>query len=264
MSNGTAPKDLQLKLQDISVSYGNNVVLDHISLDIFKGDYIGIIGPNGAGKSTLIKAILDLIPIQNGTIQKSNALRIGYVPQYSQFEKNFPITVMDTILMGSIVPHAGFFHRHSKSEKEKAISLAEFLHIDNCLHKNINKVSGGQMQKAMIARAMIQSPDILILDEPTSNVDNNSRSEIYDILRDINNDQNTTVLLISHDIGAVSSYVKSVACLNQTLHYHPERAFSGPEIERTFGCPIDLIAHGAPHRVLEQHDIIDLTNRRSQ
>ncbi|GAU75496.1 metal ABC transporter ATP-binding protein [Fusibacter sp. 3D3] len=264
MPNERVTKDLQLKLQDISVSYGRNVILNHISIDIFKGDYIGIIGPNGAGKSTLIKAILGLIPLQKGAIQKSNTLRIGYVPQYSQFEKNFPITVMDTILMGSITPNSEFFHRHSKSEKEKAVALAEFLHIEDCLHKNINNVSGGQMQKSMIARAMIQSPDILILDEPTSNVDNNSRNEIYDILRDINKTQDTTVLLISHDIGAISAYVKSVACLNQTLHYHPERAFTGPEIERTFDCPIDLIAHGAPHRVLEQHDIVDLTTGRPQ
>lgn len=257
-------KDLLLQLKDISVQYGNNLILDQISIDIKRGDYIGIIGPNGAGKSTLIKAILGLIPIQKGVVNKASQLRIGYVPQYSQFEKNFPITVMDTILMGAIKPRSGLFHRHSEADKEKAISLAAYLHIDNCLDKNINKVSGGQMQKAMIARAMIQSPEILILDEPTSNVDNSSRNEIYDILRDINRDQNTTVLLISHDIGAVSSYVKSVACLNQTLHYHPERAFTSAEIERTFGCPVDLIAHGAPHRVLEQHEIIDLSARRPQ
>ncbi len=255
---------LQLDLQEISVQYGANLILDHVSISIFSGDYIGFIGPNGAGKSTLIKSILGLVPIKSGKISKSPDLRIGYVPQYSQFEKNFPISVMDTILMGSIKPNSGLLHRHSKDERSKAKELAEYLHIENCLKKNINEVSGGQMQKAMIARAMIQSPDVLILDEPTSNVDNTSRNEIYDILRDINHSQNTTILLISHDIGAISSYVKSVACLNRTLHYHPERPLTSQDIENTFGCPIDLIAHGAPHRVLEQHDIVDLsTGRRS-
>lgn len=255
-------KQLLLDLREVSVKYDLNLVLDKISISIYKGDYIGFIGPNGAGKSTLIKAILGLIPLASGSIIRSDNLRIGYVPQYSQFEKNFPISVLEAILMGSLKPSSGLFHRHNKDEHAKAQRLAEYLHIDNVLSQNINAVSGGQMQKTMIARAMIQEPDILILDEPTSNVDNSSRNEIFEILKDVNREKNITILLISHDIGAVSSYVKSVACLNQTLHYHPEKAFSNVEIERTFGCPIDLIAHGTPHRVLEQHDIIDLSTRR--
>ncbi|RKD29559.1 metal ABC transporter ATP-binding protein [Thermohalobacter berrensis] len=242
----------QVEVKNVSVHYGNVCALNGVNLKIKKGDFLGIIGPNGGGKTTLLKVILGLTKPSSGKVIKKNGTTISYVPQFSSFSRGFPIKVLDVILMGRLKKGINFFHRYSKEDIEKADYIMEKLQISKFRDRQIGQLSGGQLQKVLIARALAVEPNILLLDEPTASLDTNSKTEIYQLLKSINKD--VTVVLVSHDIGTISSYVKSIACINQSLFYHGKTELSRESIEKTYGCPIDLVAHGFPHRVLRKHE----------
>jgi zinc transport system ATP-binding protein len=247
-----------IKIENLSVLYGQNYALKDINLTIYENDYLGIIGPNGGGKTTLIKAILGLIPIQKGSIEifgKKIDYKdriIAYVPQVNNTDRMFPITVIDNVLLGLTPKRLIPFQRFTKKEKQKAYQILEQFDISHLANRLISEMSGGEYQKSMIARAVIQNPKILLLDEPAANVDQHSRFDIYELLNQLN--QTMTILLITHDTLAVSSYVKNLACLDQSLVYHGTPQNSGEAIEKMYNCPIELIAHGhIPHRVVKSH-----------
>lgn len=247
-----------LEIKDLSAGYTNQIILSNINLSVFEQDFIGIIGPNGGGKTTLLKCITGLLKPFSGEVThyqtNENKGFIGYLPQINQFDKKFPISVLDVILSG-LMSQKKLFGRYSALEKAKAYQLLEQMHISHLAKKPIGELSGGQMQRVFLCRALISQPQLLILDEPDTYVDNRFESELYDILAKLN--ESLAIMVVSHDIGIISSYVKTIACINRELHYHPGREITS-EILRVYNCPIDLIAHGpVPHRVLHQHTSTD-------
>ncbi len=244
-----------LELKNVSVKYGEQTVLKDVSFHLDKGDFLGIIGPNGGGKTTLLKTILGLMDNYDGTVLVNGnppghkKTRVGYVPQHSEFDKKFPIRVWDVVLMGRLGT-LGYRPFYTKKDKELAIDALESVNMLEYRSRQISKLSGGQLQRILIARALTTQPSLLLLDEPTASVDEKMKESIYSLLSQLKN-RGITIVLVSHDIGVISSYVEKVACLNKHFIYHGTGELSPDMIEAAYECPIDLIAHGLPHRVFE-------------
>lgn len=242
-----------LEIKELSAGYENQIVLENVSLDIFSNDFIGVIGPNGGGKTTLIKTILGLVkPISgemNLLISKKN---IGYLPQVNQIDKRFPISVIDVVRSGKAnTALFSSFHKNSQ-EKEKAEALLQEMGITSIRNKSIGELSGGQMQRVFLCRALMNEPQLLILDEPSTYVDNNFEGELYLKLKELNN--RMAILLISHDVGTISFFVKTIACVNRSLHHHPSNIISEEQLA-SYNCPLQIVTHGnIPHTVLKLHD----------
>lgn len=246
-----------LELSSVFAGYNDEVILKDISFEIYDDDFIGIIGPNGGGKTTLLNVILGLIKPYKGTINFYNDIRserknkIGYLPQLNKIDKKFPITVQEVVLSG-LIYGTDFFGRYTKSQKEKAKETLTRIGICDIKDVTIGELSGGQMQKVLLARAIVSSPRLLILDEPNTFVDNQFEGELYEILKDLNNEM--AIIIVSHDVGTISSYIKTIACVNRELHYHKSNKISEKQLA-TYNCPIKLITHGeVPHTVLEKHN----------
>jgi zinc transport system ATP-binding protein len=246
-----------VELDDISVNYGDLEALKNINLKVEKGAFLGIIGPNGGGKTTLLKVILGLIEPQKGRVKImgqpiSKAVdQIGYVPQISSFDRSFPISVLDVVLMARLGGRLRFFHQYQKEDIKEAEAVLEQLNLLHLKDRQIGKLSGGQLQRVLIARGLAVEPEILLLDEPTASVDASSTSQIYELLKELNKEK--TIIVVTHDMAAVSSYFDSLACLNEKLYHHGDKHLDQETTEQVFGCPIDLIAHGHPHHVLAPH-----------
>lgn len=251
-------KELAIEISDIDVFYEEVRALKKVSLEVKEGDYLAIMGPNGGGKSTLLKSILGLIEIEKGNIKifgkepKKNRHLIGYVPQISNVDKNFPITVIEVVLLGAQKKGLSLFHRYKESERKEAEKYIELVGLKGMENRRISKLSGGEFQKMLIARALLTDPKLLLLDEPTASIDAKSSQEIYSLLGKLN--EKITILLVTHNVLAISSNVKELACLNETLVYHGEPELSQEVINKMYGCPVELIAHGVPHRVLKDHE----------
>lgn len=242
-----------LEINDLSAGYENQVVLENVSLDIFSNDFIGVIGPNGGGKTTLIKTILGLIkPISGELNLLINKKNIGYLPQVNQIDKRFPITVFDVVRSGKAdTALFSSFHKNRK-EKEKAETLLQEMGISALRNKSIGELSGGQMQRVFLCRALMNEPELLVLDEPSTYVDNNFEGELYLKLKELND--RMAILLISHDVGTISFFVKTIACVNRNLHHHPSNIISEEQLA-SYNCPLQIITHGdIPHTVLKLHD----------
>lgn len=250
-------KDSAIHIENLSVKYDNTFALNDIQMDVARGEYLGIIGPNGGGKSTLLKAILGLIPVQTGDItffgQKPGKSRhfLGYVPQSTEFDRSFPINVLEVILTGMLAKGLVPFRRYTPEEVKKANGLMEKVGILQLAHNPISALSGGEFQKMLLARALAVDPEILLLDEPTASVDASSREQIYNLLDSLN--KSVTIILVTHDLLAISSKVRRLACLNTRLIYHGDPELNEEIVTNLYGCPVDLIAHGVPHRVLRAH-----------
>lgn len=244
-------------IENLSVYYGQTPALSSVCLDIHDGDYLGIIGPNGGGKSTLLKAILGLVPEMSGKVDiygqafKKCKGTVGYVPQFSDFDKKFPISVREVVLTGVMKKGLSPFYRFSSEDKKFADSLLEKVGILTLANRQISELSGGEFQKMLIARGLAVKPKLLLLDEPTASVDAKSREQIYALLSELN--KSLTIIMVTHDLLAISSQVKSLACLSRELIYHGEPELNNHIVTALYGCPVDLIAHGVPHRVLGEH-----------
>lgn len=242
-----------LEIIDLSAGYDNQAVLENVSLNILSNDFIGVIGPNGGGKTTLIKAILGLVkPISgkmNLLISKTN---IGYLPQVNQIDKRFPISVIDVVRSGKADTSLFSSFHQNKKEKEKAESLIQEMGITSIRNKSIGELSGGQMQRVFLCRALMNEPELLMLDEPSTYVDNNFEGELYLKLKELNN--RMAILLISHDVGTISFFVKTIACVNRSLHHHPSNIITEEQLA-SYNCPLQIVAHGnIPHTVLKLHN----------
>ncbi|HZW48905.1 MAG TPA: ABC transporter ATP-binding protein [Bacillota bacterium] len=244
-------------VENLTVYYGKTQAITDICLDVEDGEYLGIIGPNGGGKSTLLKAILGLVPITTGEITiygsslAQNRSLVSFVPQFSSIDKMFPITLREVVLSGKLKAGMIPFFRYSKQDKRDVEALLEKVGILELANRQIAELSGGEFQKMLIARALAVKPKLLLLDEPTASVDTNSSSQIYSLLAELN--QNMTIILVTHDLLAISSQVHRLACLNNRLVYHGEPELTEGIVNTMYGCPVDLIAHGVPHRVLKEH-----------
>lgn len=235
-----------IKVDNVSFSFDGPVVLDHVSLDIMKGEFLGVVGPNAGGKSTLLKLILGLLEPDSGRITvlgkspKRGRSAIGYVPQYASFERSFPITVEDAVLLG-LMGKSRLIFGYSSADYQRARDSLRETEIEDLKDRLLHTLSGGQLQRVLIARALVSKPEILILDEPTSNIDSRVEEDIFDLLKKLN--ERSTILVVSHDIGFISEYVTRVACLNRTLVCHETAAISGKTIEELYGMPVHMIQH---------------------
>ena len=245
-------------IKNLSVYYGQTAALNDISLNVADGEYLGIIGPNGGGKSTLLKTMLGLVPVTCGEVEiygkksDKNSICIGYVPQFSSVDKQFPISGFEVVLTGRLNKRLLPFFSYNKNDKNEINELLEKVGILNLAQRRISDLSGGEFQKMLIARALALKPKLLLLDEPTASVDASSREQIFSLLAQLN--KNMTIILVTHDLLAISSQVKKLACLNGKLIYHGEPELNSNIVNHLYGCPVDLIAHGVPHRVLKEHE----------
>ncbi|MBZ8182591.1 metal ABC transporter ATP-binding protein [Oscillatoria salina] len=250
--------DLVIAVKNLWAGYEQNDVLQGIDFFVRELDYIGIIGPNGGGKTTLFKVLLGLLAPQRGQVKilgleaKQGRRYIGYVPQIITFDRSFPIDVWDVVRMGRLGKRRllSRFNRQDDEKVEQALRQVDLLDLR---HRSVSELSGGQLQRVYLARALATEPRILLLDEPTASLDSRASTAIYDLLEEINS--YVTILTISHDIGAISSQVKTVGCLNQKLYYHGDRQITNQMLEQAYGSTIEQVVHSSvPQRILDRHD----------
>jgi zinc transport system ATP-binding protein len=240
-----------LEIKKLSAGYDGRTVLKEVNLIVHRSDFLGIIGPNGGGKTTLMKCILGLLKPTAGEILRAPALKIGYLPQYTTIDRKFPISVEEVILSG-LSSQKSLTSRFTAEQREKARSVITHMGLEGLEHRPIGELSGGQMQRALLGRAVISDPELVILDEPNTYIDKRFEARLYELLAEINH--TSAIILVSHDIGTVLQQVKSIACVNETLDYHPDTGITNEWLERNFNCPIELLGHGTlPHRVLGEH-----------
>ena len=232
-----------IQLTDISASYDEKTVLSHINLTVYEHDFLGVIGPNGGGKTTLIKIILGLLKPISGTIRfykngkEIPEIAMGYLPQYNSIDKKFPISVYEVVLSG-LNKQKSLFHRYTPEQHELVNRIIARMGLEGLESRAIGELSGGQLQRALLGRALVSNPEVVILDEPNTYIDKRFEA----------------IILVSHDIGTVLQNVKTIACVNETLDYHPDTEVPTEWLEEHFGCPIELLGHGNfPHRILKCH-----------
>lgn len=255
MSAGPGP-DPALRFRDVSFSYGRVPVVEEVDLTVERGDFLGVIGPNGAGKTTLLRLALGLLQPDRGRIEVLGTTperargRVGYVPQRARFQADFPIRVEDVVLMGrlgGLGPGTGW----TDADRSAAARALERVDLEPLARRPVGALSGGQLQRTLVARALAMEPELLLLDEPTASVDTRIGREIYRLLDRLTD--RMTVVLVSHDIGVLSREVSTVACLNRELYHHGPGQLPREALEQAYGGEVDLVTHG-PHRVLERHD----------
>lgn len=235
-----------IEVENVSFSYGDVLILDDISLRIREEEFFGIIGPNASGKSTFLKLLLGLLEPDEGDIrilgQKPEAVRrkIGYVPQHPTFRRDFPISVEDVVILGRLGVTKGF-GRFTRVDREKTGTAIEAVELDDVAEKPVAVLSGGQLQRMLIARALACEPEILILDEPTAGIDLRAEENIFALLKKYN--EHMTIIVVSHDVAFISGYVHRVGCMNKTLVCHETRDISGKTIEELYGGSVKMIQH---------------------
>jgi len=245
-----------IRLEDVWVHYDDLGVLEGVNLSVEEGDFLGVIGPNGGGKTTLLKTILGLVKPSKGKVSilgdsPERARRfIGYVPQYTQFDRHFPISVWQVVLMGRL-GHKGCCKGYDDKDRSIAADALAKVEMLDLKDRQVGKLSLGQVQRVLIARALATEPKLLLLDEPTASLDTRIEVGLYELLSRLN--EEVTIVLVSHDIGVISAYVKTIACLNRRLVYHGAKEITADMLDATYECPVNLIAHGLPHRVLTRH-----------
>ena len=265
-----------IEIKNLSAGYDSRTVLRNVNLTVYDRDFLGIIGPNGGGKTTLIKCILGLLKPTTGEIlyrvttasnnnpafldnsatnsqfsTLNSQFSMGYLPQYNSIDRKFPITVEEVILSG-LSSQKSLISRFTATHREKARQVIARMGLEGLEKRAIGALSGGQLQRALLGRAIISDPALVVLDEPSTYIDKRFEARLYELLAEINHD--CAIILVSHDIGTVLQQVKSIACVNETLDYHPDTGVSEEWLERNFKCPKELLGHGAlPHRLLAEH-----------
>jgi zinc transport system ATP-binding protein len=246
-----------IEMRDVWFSFNGQPVLQAVNLTVNRGDYLVIFGPNGGGKTILLKLMLGLLHPTRGMVRvfgrlpAKEAHRIGYVPQNVHINKTFPVSVLDVVLMGCLRQGKGG-PRHNRQDRLAAQKALEQMGVWGVRDRRIGELSGGQLQRIFIARALVSNPEALFLDEALASIDTYGRGELYDLLKELN--QTVTIVSVSHDLMILSSHVKSVACVNRELYYHDSGEITQEMLDQVYHCPVELVAHGVPHRVLSQHE----------
>ena len=239
-----------LALEGVWLSRRGIAVLEDVELVLEPGEVMAILGPNGSGKTTLLKVVLGLLAPDRGQVRVLGTSpvrargRVGYVPQHAAFDRDFPIRVIDVVLMGRLRARrlgGGFDAR----DREAARSALERVDLADRASRPIGALSGGQLQRVLIARALAMRPQLLLLDEPTASLDERVGGSFWDLLSELSRD--AAVVIVSHDIGAVSRNVGSVACLNLRLFMHPSRRLTREVLESAYGASMDTLAHDHAH-----------------
>ena len=258
-----------LNIKNVSFSYQastSSAILENISLEMQKGDFAALIGPNGGGKTTLIKIILGLLKPSSGSLElfgksiSASKKHLSYVPQYANFNRDFPISVKDTVIQGCLNKRSIRSHGlswsslgwYSRADYQYAEQVMRETYVWDYRDQSISTLSGGQLQRVMVARALAGDPKLLLLDEPTANIDERSEKDIFDLFKDLN--KRMSIIVISHDIGFVSSYVNQVFCLNKTLVCHQSDVVDTDSIHNLYGDHISSVHHHSQHCSHDQHN----------
>jgi zinc transport system ATP-binding protein len=235
-----------VELKNVSFSYDGFPVLEDVNLTVEEHDFLSIVGPNGGGKTTLLKLILGLLKPLKGTVRvfgqnpvKARS-RIGYMPQYSSLDPLFPVTVMDVVLMGRL-GNGKLLGAYRGTDKKAAAEALRELEVYEMKNRPFSALSGGQRQRVLLARALVSNPELLLLDEPTANIDAVVENELFDLLHRLN--EKITIALVTHDLGFVSSYVKRVACVSRRVVVHPTSEITGEMINEIYGCDVQMVRH---------------------
>jgi len=243
---GDDREDVVVRLEHVSFAYGSNLVLEDVSLSISRGDFFCIVGPNGGGKTTILKLVLGLLEPGSGVVEvfggppRRARARIGYMPQHTFIDPHFPVTVMDVVLMGRINA-AGFRVFHTGKEREAAYQALEMVEMGSFAKRPFSALSGGQAQRVLLARALASMPELLVLDEPTANVDAAVETGFHGLLETLN--ERMTIVLVTHDLGFVSRRTRSVACVNRRLAVHPTCEISAETMRELYGRDVHMVRH---------------------
>jgi zinc transport system ATP-binding protein len=234
-----------VSIRDLSFSYDTQVVLADVNLEIQAFDSICVVGPNGGGKSTLVKLIVGLLSPDTGSVRvfgekpEAARLRIGYVPQYARYDPQFPISVLEVVSMGCL--GSSWTGKYTKRDREQAIESLAITGLSGIAGRPFSAISGGQRQRVLIARALASEGDILILDEPTANIDHESELQFFDLLTELN--KRMTILMVTHEVGFASTFFKRIACVNKQVVIHPTSALTGDLIREMYGGDLQMIRH---------------------
>lgn len=234
-----------VEISDLFFSYDQAPVLENVNLEVAPGDSICLVGPNGGGKTTLLKLILGLLTPERGSVKvmgrtpAQQRLRLGYVPQYAHYDPLFPVTLLDVVLMGRM--GLGSKDRYSSADRQIARKSLAQMKLSNLEERLFSAISGGQRQRALIARALASEAEILILDEPTANIDPHSEHDLFNLLGELN--RSRTVMVVTHDVGFASSFFKRIACVNRKVVTHPVSTLTGRMIHDLYGGDVNMIRH---------------------
>ncbi len=243
-----------ISAKHISFSYGSNQIFKDLNFQIRAGEMVTIVGPNGGGKTTLLELLLGFIEPAAGSLSilgsraQDASSHLGYVPQYAKYDEKFPITVLEVVLIGRIRKFFGFY---TQEDKVKAFEAMDRVGIADLAKKSFSELSGGQRQRVMIARALVGDPEVLLLDEPTANIDAFMSQRFYSLVEEIAKEK--TVLFVTHDTGYVTKFTDRVFCINKGLHEHPADAIPGSLINDAYGHEVKSIRHDIK---LEEHEVI--------
>ncbi len=243
-----------IDLKNIYFSYNGETVLENISLKIVENDFMAIIGPNGGGKTTLLKLILGLVKPSKGSISvmgktpEKGRRYIGYLQQHPDLDMRFPISVYEAVLMGR---YRGIARKYTPEDREAVKAALATIDMLKLKSRHIGMLSGGQLQRVLIARAIVREPVLLLMDEPMASIDPEMQKSMYELFTRLS--KKMAIVFVTHDISAISIYIEKVVCLNRKLFYHGPKEGSLGKLEKTYGCPVEAIAHGIPHRVLKKH-----------
>jgi zinc transport system ATP-binding protein len=246
-----APVVLEVKNLHFTFN-GKHPILSDVNLPVYQNDYLIMMGPNGGGKTTLLKCMLGILKPDSGSIRYHgvSSKDFGYVPQFTTFDRHMPIRVCDFVETGLIGSYHPFKNRRD-ADRHLIERQLKRLSLNHIAQATISEISGGELQRALLARALVRDPKILFLDEPTTFIDSESRGNLSLLLKELNKE--TTIIMITHDTSAVDDHVKNIACVNRRLFYHGRDEHIQDSLEKVYGCPIELIGHGLPHRVLKAH-----------
>jgi zinc transport system ATP-binding protein len=235
-----------IKLENVSFSYDGLPVLEDVNLTVDERDFLAIVGPNAGGKTTLLKLVLGLLKPTNGNIHvfghspEKDRDHIGYMPQHASLDLLFPVSVLDVVLMGRL-GSANRFGFYRKEDYDAAVEALQRVEMEEIRNRPFSSLSGGQQQRVLIARALASNPRLLLLDEPTANIDVAVETELFEILHELN--EMITIVLVTHDLGFVSCYVKSVACVNRRVVVHPTSEITGEMINEIYGAHVHMVRH---------------------
>jgi zinc/manganese transport system ATP-binding protein len=248
-----------LSFRHVTCTYGGPPAVEDVDIEVVAGEFLGIVGPSGSGKTTVLRAMIGALEPVHGTIRRADGMRLAYVPQVETVDWNFPVTVAEVVTMS--LPRSGVGLRTSSAERRRVTDVLGRLGLDELGARHIRELSGGQQQRVFLARALVQRPDLLVLDEPTSGVDVRTRHEVLHVLADLNDD-GIAIVLTTHDLNGLAAHLPRLICFNRTVVADgpPDEVLHPYVLERTYGAPMEVLRHGGMPVVLE-HDVAELHAR---